>query len=205
MAVKKAGVLVKEARTAAGLTQEKLAKQAGEGLTAADIGKCERGTADLTTAQLKRIAIVCGVTQTSLVNAPKNLKTGSKPSAAKKPAQAKPAAAAKPAAEKKPAAAAKKPAAAAKKPAAAVKKPAVPASANLSMKVTAAEKKLVEAYRGASGDMKKAALKVLKGEYGDQITALLNAAGGGSSSSGSAGSIVSDAIGSLLGNLLGGK
>ena len=64
MAAKKGGVLVKEARTAAGLTQEKLAKAAGEGLTAADIGKCERGEADLTTAQLKKIAVACKVTQT---------------------------------------------------------------------------------------------------------------------------------------------
>ena len=74
MAVKKVGVLIREARTAAGLTQEKLAKAAGEGLSAADISKCERGEADLTTAQLKKIAVACGVTQTSLVNAPKNLK-----------------------------------------------------------------------------------------------------------------------------------
>ena len=50
MAAKKVGELVKEARTAAGLTQEKLAKTAGEKLTAADISKCERGEADLTAA-----------------------------------------------------------------------------------------------------------------------------------------------------------
>ena len=37
MAAKKVGVLVKEARTAAGLTQEKLAKAAGEKLTAAEV------------------------------------------------------------------------------------------------------------------------------------------------------------------------
>ena len=46
------------------------------------------------------------------------------------------------------------------------------------MKVTASEKKLVEAYRGASGDLKKIALKVLKGEYGDTVTGLLNVVGG---------------------------
>ena len=73
MAEKKVGILIKEARTAAKLTQEKLAQAAGEGLTASDISKCERGTADLTTNQLKKIAVACGVTQTSLVNAPKNL------------------------------------------------------------------------------------------------------------------------------------
>jgi hypothetical protein len=70
------------------------------------------------------------------------------------------------------------------------------------MKVTASEKKLVEAYRGASGDHKKIALKVLKGEYGDTVTNLLNLAGGGSVSNSAADSIT-DKIGSLLGGLLG--
>ena len=45
MATKKVGALIKEARTAAKLTQEKLAKAAG--VTANDIGKCERGEIDL--------------------------------------------------------------------------------------------------------------------------------------------------------------
>ncbi len=205
MAAKKVGVLVKEARTAAGLTQEKLAQKAGEGLTASDIGKCERGTADLTAAQLKKIAVTCGVTQASLLNAPKNLKT----TAAKKPA-AKATAAAKKTetAAKKPAA--KKTETAAKTTAAkktASKTPAVPANATLSIKVNATEKKLVEAYRGATGDMKKVAMKALKGEYGDQVTNLLNMVGGSSSgsSSSSGGLDLSDAIGNLLGGLLGGK
>ena len=56
MATKKVGAYVKEARTAAKLTQEKLAQVAGEGLTASDIGKCERGEIDLTVNQLKKIA-----------------------------------------------------------------------------------------------------------------------------------------------------
>ena len=70
------------------------------------------------------------------------------------------------------------------------------------MKVTAAEKKLVEAYRGASGDLKKIALKVLKGEYGETVTTLLNVAGGGSVSSSSANNI-SDTVGNFLSSLLG--
>jgi hypothetical protein len=70
------------------------------------------------------------------------------------------------------------------------------------MKVTATEKKLVEAYRGASGDLKKIALKVLKGEYGDTVTNLLNVVGGGSVSNSAADSIT-DKIGSFLGGLLG--
>ena len=70
------------------------------------------------------------------------------------------------------------------------------------MKVTAAEKKLVEAYRGASGDLKKIALKVLKGEYGDTVTSLLNVVGGGSVSN-SAASNITDKVGSFLSGLLG--
>ena len=247
MAAKKVGELVKEARTAAGLTQEKLAKTAGEKLTAADISKCERGEADLTAAQLKKIAVACGVTQTSLVNAPKNLSAAAAKKAAAKTTAAKPAAAkataakttaAKPAAKTaaakttaaKPAAkataaktTAAKPAAktaaaktTAAKPAAkataaktaAAKKtaaPKVPANANTSMKVTAAEKKLIEAYRSASSDRKKAALKLLNGEYGDTVDKILSVTNGvsGSSSASSAGN-PADAIGDVLGNLLGG-
>lgn len=70
------------------------------------------------------------------------------------------------------------------------------------MKVTAGEKKLVEAYRGASSDLKKIALKVLKGEYGDTVTTLLNTVGGTGTSSG--GNNIGDALGDTLGNLLSG-
>lgn len=190
MATKKVGTLVKEARSAAGLTQEKLAKQAGENLTAKDISNCENGKADLTAAQLKKIAIVCGVTQKSLVEAPKNLGSST---AAKKTATAakKPASAATTSTAKKTAAKTdKKPAA--KKTA----KTTVPANANTSVKVTAAEKKLIDAYREASADNKKIALKVLKGEYGDTVTNLLGVAGGSSSSA-------ADNLGELLGNVVG--
>ena len=235
MAQKKVGALIKEARTAAGLTQEKLAKAAGEKLTAADISKCEQGKADLTTAQLKAVAKTCGVTQTSLVNAPKNLTdTAGKSNTAGKKATEKTAAAkttaakttaaktqtAKTAAAKKDEAkktgvketAAKTQTAktaakenAAKKTAAktqaaktaAAKKPAAPAGANTSMKVTATEKKLIEAYRDAPADLKKAALKVLKGEYGETVNNLLEASSG-------AGANAADGVGEILGNLLGG-
>ena len=241
MAQKKVGALIKEARTAAGLTQEKLAKAAGEKLTAADISKCEQGKADLTTAQLKAVAKACGVTQTSLVNAAKNLtdtagksntagKKATEKTAAAKTTAAKTTAAKTTAAKTQTAktAAAKKDAAkktgvketaaktqnvktaaakenAAKKTAAktqaaktaAAKKPAAPAGANTSMKVTATEKKLIEAYRDAPADLKKAALKVLKGEYGETVNNLLGASSG-------AGATAADGVGEILGNLLGG-
>jgi len=235
MAAKKVGVLVKEARTAAGLTQEKLARTAGEKLTAADISKCERGEADLTAAQLKKIAVACKVTQASLVNAPKNLSAAAarKAAAAKSAETAKKAASPKGAADKKAsasttaakssqaakktqaakpsAAAAKKPAGAQSAPAAsarktAAKKPAVPANANTSMKVTAAEQKLIQAYRGATGDRKKAALKLLNGEYGDTVDKLLSVTNGTAASSSSSGpDLLGDMLGGVLGNLFGGK
>ena len=66
------------------------------------------------------------------------------------------------------------------------------------MKVTASEKKLVEAYRSASSDLKKISLKVLKGEYGDTVTSILNVVGGNPTAN------VGDQIGETLGNLLGG-
>ena len=182
MASKKVGALVKEARVAADLTQEKLAKKAGEGLTANDISKCEQGKADLTTAQLKSIAKVCGVTQTSLVNAPKNLTA----------AAAKKAAAEKKTAEKK--TAEKK---TAEKKTTTAKKPTTPANANTTMKVTTTEKKLVEAYRTATSDNKKIAMKILKGEMSETVTNLLGVTSGSSSSS-------ADGIGDLLGDALAG-
>ena len=120
---------LKEARAAAQLTQDQLAKKAKNGLTANDISKAERDLYVPTDAQLKAIAKATGVTQKSLLDAK---------GPAKKPA----------------ASAAKKPAAstAAKKPAASTAK-----TAGTSMKVTATEKKLVEAYRKASAENKKLA------------------------------------------------
>ena len=146
----KVGALIREARTGAGLTQEQLAKKV-DGVTASDISKAERGEKELTQTQLKLIAKATGVTQASLLNA---AKSGT--------------------AAKKPAATAKKPAATAKKPAASTaKKPA--AKKEEEIKLTAAEKKLLELYRAADKNTKDAALKVLKGEKQD----LLSLLGGG--------------------------
>ena len=146
----KVGALIKEARTGAGLTQEQLAKKV-DGVTASDISKAERGEKELTQTQLKLIAKATGVTQASLLNA---AKSGT--------------------AAKKPSATAKKPAATAKKPAASTaKKPA--AKKEEEIKLTAAEKKLLELYRAADKNTKDAALKVLKGEKQD----LLSLLGGG--------------------------
>ena len=79
MAAKKVGTLIREARTAKKLSQEQLAAQV-DGLSGSDIGKAERGEKDLSQAQLKTIAKVLGVTQKSLLEAPKG---GSAAAAAK--------------------------------------------------------------------------------------------------------------------------
>ena len=73
---KKVGTLIKEARTGAGLTQEQLARKI-KGLSAADLGRAERGEKDLTQEQLKAIAKATGVTQKSLLDAAKSGKTSS--------------------------------------------------------------------------------------------------------------------------------
>lgn len=156
----KVGKLIKEARTGADLTQEKLARKVGGGLTAGDISLAERGEKDLTQAQLKKIAKACGVTQASLLEA------------------------AKPAARK----------AAAKKSTAKTAKPKTPGNANTTIKVTATEKKLIEAYRLATGDNKKAAMKLLKGESTSLLGGLLG-------DTDSAADTVADAIGDVLENL----
>ncbi len=146
---KKVGELIKEARTAAKLTQAQLAEQV-TGVTAADIGKAERGEKELTQAALKQIAKATGVTQASLLNA----------AAGKAAASAGKTAAAGKTTAKKPAAG--KTASTAKKPAA----------AKSSMQLTAAEKKMVELYRKADADTKKEVMKLLKGT-GDDASELL--------------------------------
>ena len=182
MAAKKIGTVIREARTAAGLTQEQLARKV-TGVSAADLRKVEAGEADFTQAQLKALAKPLGVTQKSLLEAPKNI-------AAKKPAASTTA--------KKPAVSttAKKPAAST---AAAAKTPKTPANANSTMKVTAAERKLIESYRTASGAAKKAAAKLLKGEREDLLDDINGTGAGG------LGGVAQDLLGGVLGNLLGGK
>ena len=118
MASKKVGVLIREARTEAGLTQAQLAKKI-PGLSATDISRAERGEAELTQAQLKSIAKVTGVTQSSLLNAPKGGVSSSSSSGSS-------------------------------------------SSSSTSIKVSAAEKKLVQLYRKADASAKKAAVSLLE-------------------------------------------
>lgn len=195
------GELIKEARTNAKLTQEKLAAQI-EGLSASDISKAERNELDLTNNQLKAIAKVTGVTQASLLNAAKADKApAAKPKATTAKTTTTKAATTKATTAKATTAkTAAKTTASAKVKTTADTKAKTPASATISMKVTASEKKLIELYRSANGEQKKAATNVLKGESADLITSLLS---GGAGNKG--GDLLADGLAGLVTNLLGGK
>lgn len=171
----KVGKLIREARTGADLTQEKLAKKVGGGLTASDVSRAERGEIDLPQATLRAIAKATGVTQASLVDAAR----AESASAGKKTSTGK-TASAKTTAKKTTTKSTAK----------------TPDSAGVSMRVTATEKRLVEAYRLADGDAKKAAMKLLKGECPEMAAKILG---------GSGADMVADLLGDALGSLLGGK
>jgi transcriptional regulator with XRE-family HTH domain len=129
MATKKVGDLIREARNNAGMTQAELAKKV-DGVTASDISKAERGEKELTQAALKQIAKATGVTQSSLLNAPK----GASGKSSKSSSGGKTGSSGKTTEE---------------------------------YKLTAAEKKLIDLYREADSDTKKAAVSLLKGEKAD--------------------------------------
>ena len=166
----KVGALIKEARTEAGLTQEQLARKVKDA-SASDIGKAERGEKELTQEQLKQIAKATGVTQKSLLDAAKS--SSKKTASSSKTAEKKTASSS-------------------------AKKTASSSSSGTSMKVTAAEKKLVELYRNADSDAKKKALAILKGEETD-IEDILGSLLGGAGKAGKS----ADAE-ALLGSLLSG-
>lgn len=71
-----------------------------------------------------------------------------------------------------------------------------PASANSTMKVTATERKLVEAYRLADSDTKKRALNLLKGKDEGVLGNLL----GGVDIADTVEDVLGDVLGGLLGN-----
>ena len=180
----KVGELIKQARQAAGLTQEKLAAQVGGGVTASDISKAERGEGTLTNETLKKIANATGVTQSSLLEAAKSGTSRKAAAKTTKTTKSTSKTTTKSAASKTTAKATSK--TTAKKTTA----------ATVSMKVTNAEKRLVEAYRKADTDKKKEALSLLLGkeESGSLLTALL-----GDNASDAVSDMISGALGSLLG------
>ena len=183
MAGKKVGELIKEARGKAGLSQESLARQI-EGLSASDVGRAERGEKELTQAQLRAIAKATGVTQKSLLEAAAGTsgtkKTDAKKTAAKKTdtkkTEAKKADAKKTETKKTETkkTEAKKTGTAAKKTAA--KKTAAKKTDEADT-LTNAEKSMLNAWRKADPETRKAALALLKGEKeeaGDLLSTLLS-------------------------------
>ena len=159
------GPLIKAARTKAGMTQEQLAKKV-DGVTAADISKAERGEKELSQNALKQIAKATGVTQASLLNAAKE--DAAKPASAKKTETAKKTESGKKTETAKKTESGKKTETAKKTES--KKKTATKKEEDL--KLTAAEKKLVELYRAASKEDRDNAVKILKGEKLDLLTAL---------------------------------
>ena len=137
MAEKTVGTLIKEARTAAGLTQEQLARKI-KGVSADDISLAERGKKDFTQAVLKEIAKATGVTQKSLLDAAKagsSAKTGASSktgSSAKTGASSKTGSGAKTSASSKTGNSAK-----------------TASSSSSTLKLSAEEKRVLKAYREA--------------------------------------------------------
>ena len=182
MAGKKVGTLIREARTEKKMSQEQLAAEV-DGLSGSDIGKAERGEKELSQAQLKQIAKALGVTQKSLLEAPKggSAPASSKTSSAKKTTASKTASSAKSAAASKKTSSSTKTGTASKKTSgtktsgsSTAKKPAASSAKSL----TAAEEKFLELYRAADADAKKLAGRILKGEkheLGDMLPMLMNA------------------------------
>jgi transcriptional regulator with XRE-family HTH domain len=162
-AQKKVGDLIKEARAKAGLSQDKLASMI-EGLSASELSKAERNEKELTQAELKAIAKICGVTQKSLLEAP---------SGVKKTAAAKTSTAAKTTAAKT---------SSAKTSSAKTSAAKASSSSASTEKLTAAEKRVLELYRAADAATKKNAEAVLKGtkkvqdDGGDLMGTLLGGA-----------------------------
>lgn len=136
MAGKSVGTLIKEARAAAGLTQAQLAEKAGN-VTAAEISRAERGEKELSQAVLRAIAKATGITQSSLLAAASGKISGktSGKTAGKTSGKTSGKTASK-----------------------------TSGKSSDTMKLTAAEKKLVELYRAADSDTKKSVMKTLKGE-----------------------------------------
>lgn len=167
----KLGTLIREGRTEKGWTQAQLAAKV-KGLSASDIGRIERGEKVPETEQIKLIAKALGVTQTSLLNAAKG-KTGAGKSGSSKTGSSK--------------------TGSGKTTSGKAGSGKTASSAGTSVKVTAAEKKLLSRYRKAD-DMTKEA-----------VDRLLEAAAPSSSQSSAAGDLIQSLLGNVLEQMIGKK
>lgn len=173
---KKLGNLIREARTEKGLTQAALAQKTG-GITSSDVSKIERGEKEPEQEILKKMAKVLGVTQKSLLEAASG-KTSSSTAG-------KTGSSGKTGTSGKTSTSGKKPSSSSKK-----------TSSSDILPLTATEKKLVQLYRNADSNTKKAAMNVLKGEgfAMELISSMLTS-----------NKDVSDMASGLFGSLLSGK
>ena len=189
---KSLGELIKEARTSAGLTQEQLAQSVGD-MTASDISKAERGQKVPTQNQLKQIAKTTGVTQKSLLDAAKAQDAaGSGNTSSGTTASGKTTSG---------------------------KTTSGKTTSGNTVQVTATEKKLLELYRAADSDKKKAVMSLLKGETqtaSEMLSSLLDGSkkpdeiltslfSGSSSGSNSNSKKTDDIVSSLLGAFMNSK
>ena len=202
---KKLGTLVKKARTENGFTQAELADMV-DGLSASDIGKIERGEKEPETAVIKEMAKALGVTQVSLVSAA----TGSGKSSAKQTSKSSSSGSTSKQTAKSSTAkssSAKSSSKQATKSAAKSTSSKTTSSKKTSqsgdLKLTATEKKLVQAYRKADSATKKAALGLLDGSASplDLAAAVLAA----KTSAAEKKEKETSGLESLVGSLLGGK
>ena len=174
MAAKNVGTLIKEGRTAKKLSQEQLA--AGiDGLSASDVSKAERGEKELSQVQLRAIAKALGVTQKSLLEAPKGGTSSTTSNAARKNTSTAKTSTAKTASSSSTATTAKT--STASKTGTASKKTTTSKGAASTENLSSTERKLVELYRAADSESKKLATRILKGEkleLGDVLPILMN-------------------------------
>ena len=224
---KSLGELIKEARTSAGLTQEQLAQSVGD-MTASDISKAERGQKVPTQNQLKQIAKTTGVTQKSLLDAAKaqdaagSGNTSSGTTASGKTASGKTTSgtttSGKTASGKTTSGKTASGTTASGKTTSGKTTSGKTTSGN-TVQVTATEKKLLELYRAADSDKKKAVMSLLKGETqtaSEMISSLLDGSkkpdeiltslfSGSSSGSNSNSKKTDDIVSSLLGAFMNSK
>ena len=201
---KKLGTLVKKARTENGFTQAELADMV-DGLSASDIGKIERGEKEPETAVIKEMAKALGVTQVSLVSAA----TGSGKSSAKQTSKSSSSGSSSKQTAKS--SSAKSSSKQATKSAAKSTSSKTTSSKKTSqsgdLKLTATEKKLVQAYRKADSATKKAALGLLDGSASplDLAAAVLAAKTSAAEKKDKEASGLESLVSSLLGGKTGGS
>lgn len=224
---KSLGELIKEARTSAGLTQEQLAQSVGD-MTASDISKAERGQKVPTQNQLKQIAKTTGVTQKSLLDAAKapdaagSGNTVSGKTAAGTAASGKTASGTTASGKTTSGTTTSGKTASGKTTSGKTtsgKTTSGKTTSGNTVQVTATEKKLLELYRAADSDKKKAVMSLLKGETqtaSEMISSLLDGSkkpdeiltslfSGSSSGSNSNSKKTDDIVSSLLGAFMNSK